>query len=526
MGRWETEIAGYSVTNRTRNVTGLAWSPQGSLLAVALERGTSTQADVALYRYRSDTDILDLLDEGLASISTYDALDIRWSRDGKYLAVGHENDNIYILRVDQADLRLSKSVVSGAFCPGSNLVYQLDVFNQGPDAAVSVTITDALPAQVTYLGSSWPTGQVAVSGSDLVFSVGTLSNSFGALISVTVQVDLAASGVVSNFAVATSLTTDPEFTNNLAFTTNAVDGDCDGVGDDADNCPFVFNPDQADSDGDGLGNACDNCDFIPNPGQEDADSDGFGDPCDNCPTNANPDQANADGDPFGDVCDDCPQVFNLTNGLPDLDLDGLADLCDNCPTNANPGQEDADLDGAGNLCDNCPNTANPGQENSDSDPLGDACDNCPTVANDQADVDADGLGDACDPDIDGDGLPNDWEILHGFPPFFVEAPDGTNNPDNDGYLNLEEFIANTDPTNAASFPRVLSVTGASGAVWLTLPSQTGRWFDIWAGTNVDVATWSPYLTNVPGTVGQLQVPDTNPAQSIRFYRYRVRMEGE
>lgn len=31
----------------------------------------------------------------------------------------------------------------------------------------------------------------------------------------------------------------------------------DGIDDDADNCPTVFNPDQADTDSDGLGDACD-----------------------------------------------------------------------------------------------------------------------------------------------------------------------------------------------------------------------------------------------------------------------------
>jgi hypothetical protein len=57
------------------------------------------------------------------------------------------------------------------------------------------------------------------------------------------------------------------------------DNDGDGVGDDADNCPNLFNPLQEDVDDDGVGDACDNCVYRYNPCQEDADGDGVGDVC-------------------------------------------------------------------------------------------------------------------------------------------------------------------------------------------------------------------------------------------------------
>lgn len=81
------------------------------------------------------------------------------------------------------------------------------------------------------------------------------------------------------------------------------DTDGDGIRDDLDNCPDVYNSDQNDGDGDGIGDLCDNCQSDYNPNQEDADTDDVGDICDNCPDIANPAQIDSDGDNVGDECE-------------------------------------------------------------------------------------------------------------------------------------------------------------------------------------------------------------------------------
>ena len=64
-----------------------------------------------------------------------------------------------------------------------------------------------------------------------------------------------------------------------AATCAAGDADGDGICDDADNCPAVFNPLQQDTDNDGVGNACDNCGATYNACQEDVNGNGQGDIC-------------------------------------------------------------------------------------------------------------------------------------------------------------------------------------------------------------------------------------------------------
>jgi hypothetical protein len=76
-----------------------------------------------------------------------------------------------------------------------------------------------------------------------------------------------------------------------------------------------------DADGDGVGDGADNCKAVPNPDQVDRDGDRVGDACDNCPTTSNSDQLNSDGDATGNACDANPTCNDAGGGVPRAELD-------------------------------------------------------------------------------------------------------------------------------------------------------------------------------------------------------------
>ena len=153
-------------------------------------------------------------------------------------------------------------------------------------------------------------------------------------------------------------------TENCSTTT---DTDTDGVADENDNCPNIFNENQEDSDGDGVGNACDVCPSLFNSLQLDPDFDGIGTACgDNCPNVANPIQRDFNNNGIGDACD------------ADIDDDGQCN------------EAESVMEIIGEVTIAC--TAGP--------------DPCPYLAGgiDLTDPDTDGLGNDCDSDSDGDGF--------------------------------------------------------------------------------------------------------------------------
>ena len=148
------------------------------------------------------------------------------STDGTTAIVGGPGDISagaawIFVAVPSADLAITKTVSPGGpFAPNQPATYTITVTNNGPGSSSGVTVTDALPAQVTFV-SATPT-QGSCSGTTTVTcSLGTLASGASASIAVAVTTG-AAIGPVSNTATATASTTDPNPANNSGTATFTI----------------------------------------------------------------------------------------------------------------------------------------------------------------------------------------------------------------------------------------------------------------------------------------------------------------
>ncbi|MDG6225241.1 MAG: carboxypeptidase regulatory-like domain-containing protein [Candidatus Thermoplasmatota archaeon] len=144
-----------------------------------------------------------------------------------------------------------------------------------------------------------------------------------------------------------------------------------------------------------------------------------------------------------------------TVGEPDRDGDGVPDGRD-----AFPDDPAASVDSDG---DGYPDFWNPGKTEADST-TGLKLDAFPDDPNEWNDTDGDGIGDNSDPDIDGDGMPNEWEGQYGLDPY--DPSDAFGDLDGDGFTNLQEYLAGTNPTDPKDYPR--EGTSFGSIKWLLL----------------------------------------------------------
>ena len=112
--------------------------------------------------------------------------------------------------------------------------------------------------------------------------------------------------------------------------------------------------------------------------------------------------------------------------------------------------------------------------------------------------------------LEGYGLPTDGSADYA-------------DPDHDGMNNWQEWVAGTNPTNAASVLRLQLPLFVPGRVMLTWSSVTSRAYFVERATNLAPPLgFSLLQTNIPGLSNTTSFTDTNPPVSgPAFYRVGV-----
>ncbi len=225
----------------------------------------------------------------------------------------------------------------------------------------------------------------------------------------------------------------------------------------------------------------------------------------------------ADGD---GISDSWLESVNLGLETPmaagdDVDLDGLT-TWDEFAAGTDPNAFDSDGDGIGDGWELENGLSPMYADDADLDPDGD------TLTNSE---EYEAGTDPKSADTDGDLMTDDWELDKGLDPLTKAGNQGGDtDADSDTFVNFDEYIADTEPTNSDSHLQVVGVSWSNGC-GMAFSSSVNRIYELFASTNlVEGASWleltPPGSFYGYGDTRTLEI--TNPPAQPQFYRVRVR----
>jgi large repetitive protein len=136
------------------------------------------------------------------------------------IASNNDDTASIAVRPPIADLSLTKTATPTTIAPGDTVTFTLALENNGPDPAQATTVTDTLPAGLTFVSAS--TGCTG-SGNVVSCALGTLPTEATSTITITAQATSSGAGqTLTNAAAVSSSTPDPIARNNTDTAAVAV----------------------------------------------------------------------------------------------------------------------------------------------------------------------------------------------------------------------------------------------------------------------------------------------------------------
>jgi hypothetical protein len=95
-------------------------------------------------------------------------------------------------------------------------------------------------------------------------------------------------------------------------------------------------------------------------------------------------------------------------------------------------------------------------------------------------------------------------------------------PDGDGAVNVEEYVAGTDPTSSTSVLRISSLDVSGDDIVVSFPTVSGKTYRLEGSDTLEGDSWTIVQDDIPGTGDIVQVVDPEAsAHPSRFYRVVV-----
>lgn len=122
-------------------------------------------------------------------------------------------------------------------------------------------------------------------------------------------------------------------------------------------------------------------------------------------------------------------------------------------------------------------------------------------------------------DSDGDGLPDNWEAQYGFNAADSTGINGANgDPDGDQFTNIQEYLAGTNPRDAQSLLRVVSLS--NGARELTWQSVPGKRYQVYSTPDPTIA-FEPLSGGINAFETTTHYTNNAPLTTHEFFKVRV-----
>jgi uncharacterized repeat protein (TIGR01451 family) len=137
---------------------------------------------------------------------------------------GGDADGIIARIANGVDLILTKTAAPEPVATGGTLTYTLTVTNSSTDPAIAVTLTDPLPAGLTFASCSATGGACGGSGNSRTVTYPSLAAGASSTVTITATVTAGMGATLVNTATVTTASFEPNTANNTATATSHTPG--------------------------------------------------------------------------------------------------------------------------------------------------------------------------------------------------------------------------------------------------------------------------------------------------------------